>query len=375
MNWDVVLDESLWIRVALVLAVTLTSYGVLRVVLSFVTKRLQERAGKSNGRLTAIAAQMLARTSHLLLFAFSLLIGLKVVELPERWQAMMSHGWFIALAFQIALWADVGVRLWMDSLMRDGTARNPVTTTLIGIMVRLVVWTMMLLSILANLGVNITALVASLGVGGIAIALAVQTLLSDVFASLSIGIDKPFEIGDFVVFGAVSGTIEHIGLKSTRIRALSGEQVVCSNADLLGQVVHNYKRMTTRRIVFKFGIAYDTSSDKARQVGQLVKRIIDALDEVKFDRAHLLAFDESRMTYEVVYIMQTADYNRYMDIQQEINLGLIDGLKEMGVRFAFPIRRVEFSGGRLPEVRVGGLPMEALPANQPEGDAQRLTRR
>jgi len=369
MNWEVLLDQGLWLRVAIVFAVTLVSYWMLRAVLSLVTRRLRGLAERSGNRFTGIAAQMLAHTSRLLLFAFSLLIGLKVVDLPGRWEAMMSHGWFIALAFQIALWTDMAVRLWMESLTRDGTARNPVTTTLIGIMVRLVVWTMMLLSILANLGVNITALVASLGVGGIAIALAVQTLLSDLFASLSIGIDKPFEIGDFVVFGDVAGTIEHIGLKSTRIRALSGEQVVCSNADLLGQIVHNYKRMNTRRIVFSFGIAYDTPSDKARQVSQLVKRIIDGLPDVRFDRAHLLAFDESRMTYEVVYIMQVPDYNRYMDTQQEINLGLIDGLKEMGVRFAFPVRKVEFVGGRFPEVKVNGLAREAS-ANQPDSPQQ-----
>lgn len=364
MNWELLLEEALWIRIALVVAVTLVSYGLLRSVIAWVTKRLRGRAEVSANRLTVIVAQMLAHTSRLLILAFSLLIGLKVVELPARWENTLAHGWFIALAFQIALWADMAVRFWIESLIRDDKTRNPVTTTLIGIMVRIVVWTIMLLSILANLGVNITALVASLGVGGIAIALAVQTLLSDVFASLSIGVDKPFEIGDFVVFGDVAGTIEHIGLKSTRIRALSGEQVVCSNADLLSQVVHNYKRMSTRRIVFQFGIAYGTPSDKARQVGQLLKRIIDGLDEAKFDRAHLLSFDESRMTYEVVYIMQTADYNRYMDIQQEINLALIDGLRELGVSFALPMRRVEFIGGRLPEVKVGGLAKEAAAANR-----------
>src|SRR5690606_1255676 len=128
------------------------------------------------------------------------------------------------------------VQLWTTSLHRDGKARNPVTTTLIGIMLRLVIWTVMLLSILSNLGVDITAMIASLGVGGIAIALAVQTLLSDMFASMSIGIGKPFEIGDFVVFGEGAGTIEHSGLKTTRIRALSGEQIVVANADLLSQI-------------------------------------------------------------------------------------------------------------------------------------------
>lgn len=376
MNWDALLNETFWINMAIVVGITLVSYLVLRTILGIVTRRLNTLASRSKTPFLGIAAELLARTSRLLILAFSLLIALKAVELPERWESTMSHGWFIALAFQIALWMDTGVRLWMESLTRDGKARNPVTTTIIGIMIRIVVWTMMLLSILANLGVDITAMVASLGVGGIAIALAVQTLLSDVFASLSIGVDKPFEIGDFVVFGEVAGTIEHIGLKTTRIRALSGEQIVISNADLLRQIVHNYKRMNTRRIVFKFGITYNTPSEKVKDVAALVKRIIDGIEIAKFDRAHFLGFDDSQLTFEVVYIMQVSDYNRYMDTQQEINLALLDGIRDMGVQFAFPTRSVEFIGGRLPEVTVAGLPREEsapaqdAPPSQPPQDAQ-----
>ncbi len=376
MNWDALLNETFWINMAIVVGITLVSYLVLRTILGIVTRRLNTLASRSKTPFLGIAAELLARTSRLLILAFSLLIALKAVELPERWESTMSHGWFIALAFQIALWMDTGVRLWMESLTRDGKARNPVTTTIIGIMIRIVVWTMMLLSILANLGVDITAMVASLGVGGIAIALAVQTLLSDVFASLSIGVDKPFEIGDFVVFGEVAGTIEHIGLKTTRIRALSGEQIVISNADLLRQIVHNYKRMNTRRIVFKFGITYNTPSEKVKDVAALVKRIIDGIEIAKFDRAHFLGFDDSQLTFEVVYIMQVSDYNRYMDTQQEINLALLDGIRDMGVQFAFPTRSVEFIGGRFPEVTVAGLPREEsapaqdAPPSQPPQDAQ-----
>ncbi|WP_313053828.1 mechanosensitive ion channel family protein [Pseudomonas lopnurensis] len=374
MNWDALLDETLWINIAIVVGITLVSYLVLRAILGIVTRRLSKLATHSKTHFLGIAAELLARTSHLLILAFSLLIALKTVELPARWESTMSHGWFIALAFQLALWMDTGVRLWMESLSRDGKARNPVTTTIIGIMIRIVVWTMMLLSILANLGVDITAMVASLGVGGIAIALAVQTLLSDVFASLSIGVDKPFEIGDFVVFGEVAGTIEHIGLKTTRIRALSGEQVVVANADLLRQIVHNYKRMATRRIVFKFGIAYHTPTEKVKAVAALVKRIIEGIEIARFDRAHFLAFDDSQLTFEVVYIMQVSDYNQYMDTQQEINLALLEGVRELDVQFAFPVRRVEFIGGSFPEVTVAGLPQEtpdqgASPP-QPPRDAQ-----
>jgi small-conductance mechanosensitive channel len=239
-------------------------------------------------------------------------------------------------------------------------------------MVLMVVWSVMLLSILANLGVDITALVASLGVGGIAVALAVQTVLSDVFASLSIGVDKPFEIGDFVVFGEVAGTIEHIGLKTTRIRSLSGEQVVCANADLLRQIVHNYKRMDTRRIVFKFGISYDTPSDKVRQVSEKVGEIIRATPKTRFDRAHFLGFDESQLTFEVVYIVLTSDYNQYMDIQQEINLQLLDALRELDVRFALPRRDLRLVGERTPVLKVAGLPQQ-VEAERSEED-QRLPR-
>lgn len=364
MNWDVMLNEGLWINIAIIAGVTIASYLVLQTVVRIVTNRLRKLAKGSRSGFVGIAAEMLSRTSHILLIALSLLVALKVVQLPERWETAMSHGWFIALAFQIALWLDTGVRLWMDSLTHDGKTRNPVTTTIIGIMVRIVVWTMMLLSVLANLGVDITAMVASLGVGGIAIALAVQTLLSDVFASLSIGVDKPFEIGDFVVFGEVAGNIEHIGLKTTRIRALSGEQIVCANADLLKQTLHNYKRMNTRRIVFKFGITYNTPSEKVREVAALVRQIIDGVENAKFDRAHFLAFDDSQLTFEVVYIMQVSDYNKYMDAQQEINLQLLDGIRGMGVQFAFPTRSVEFIGGSFPELTVAGVPKEKPAANQ-----------
>ncbi|WP_312224702.1 mechanosensitive ion channel family protein [Stutzerimonas nitrititolerans] len=369
MNWDGLLDETLWLNIALVLGATFVSYLVLQAVLKVVTNRLRKLSKGSPSGFAGMVAEMLSRTSQLLLIAMSLLIGLKFAELPDRWESAMSHGWFIALAFQIALWLDTAVHLWMESLTRDGKARNPVTTTIIGIMLRIVVWTMMLLSILANLGVDITAMVASLGVGGIAIALAVQTLLSDIFASLSIGIDKPFEIGDFVVFGDIAGTIEHIGLKTTRIRSLSGEQVVCSNADLLSQTIHNYKRMNTRRIVFKFGISYKTPASKLREVSQLVRRIIESIEKAKFDRAHFFAFDNSQLTYEVVYIMQTADYNAYMDVQEEINLRLLEGIHELEVDFAFPIRQVEFIGGDLPEMLVAQAPQEQAATPQPASPA------
>ncbi|MFV9656590.1 mechanosensitive ion channel family protein [Pseudomonas sp. NY15366] len=374
-QWNIWLDRDLWLNVAIVVVATALIYSVLRAVVGALHKRLMAWSKDQDGSWPHFVAVVIGRTSRVLLLAFSLLLALRLPELPGSWQSALSHTWFVALALQVALWVDTGVRLWSRSLvMKKSGAYNPVMTTIISIMILIVVWSVMLLSILANLGVDITALVASLGVGGIAVALAVQTVLSDVFASLSIGVDKPFEIGDFVVFGEVAGTIEHIGLKTTRIRSLSGEQVVCANADLLRQIVHNYKRMNTRRIVFKFGISYDTPSDKVRQVAEKVGDIIRATPKARFDRAHFLGFDESQLTFEVVYIVLSSDYNQYMDIQQEINLQLLDALRELDVRFALPRRDLRLVGERMPTLKVAGLPQHADTDTDDSTGDQRLPR-
>ena len=151
-------------------------------------------------------------------------------------------------------------------------------------------------------------------------------------------------------------SIEHIGLKTTRLRSLSGEQIVCSNTILLQQTIHNYKRMQQRRLVFTFGISYATPSEQVREISELVKTIIQGIEMTRFDRAHFLAFDDSKLTFEVVYFVLSADYNVYMDIQQEINLQLMAALEERNIRFAFPIRQVEFSGGSLPPVDLKPVP-------------------
>ncbi|KTS29369.1 mechanosensitive ion channel family protein [Pantoea stewartii] len=354
---SILFNQTLWINSAIVIVATLVIYWLLRSLISFVSNRIAHFSEDRHVRFTGILVEILRSTSHLLLLIFSLLIALRFIDLPDSWRSTVSHSWFLALIVQLALWIDCGIRLWLKSLLRDPLhVRNPVTTVILGILLRVVVWVMMLLAILSNMGIDITALVASLGVGGIAIALAIQTVLSDVFASLAIGFDKPFEHGDFIVFGDIAGTIEHIGLKTTRLRSLSGEQIVCSNTILLQQTIHNYKRMQQRRLVFTFGISYATPSEQVREISELVKIIIQGIEMTRFDRAHFLAFDDSKLTFEVVYFVLSADYNVYMDIQQEINLQLMAALEERNIRFAFPIRQVEFSGGSLPPVDLKPVP-------------------
>ena len=171
---------------------------------------------------------------------------------------------------------------------------------MLGFVGRIVLWSVVLLMILDNLGVNITALVASLGIGGIAVALAVQNILGDIFASLSIALDRPFAIGDFIVVGDVLGTVEYIGLKTTRIRSLSGEQIVFSNADLLKSRIRNYKRMTERRVVFGFGVVYQTPHDKLERIPAMVREVIEAQPKTRFDRAHFKEYGDSALAFEAV---------------------------------------------------------------------------
>ena len=354
-NLSLIANQTFWFDTVIVVVGTAIIYWLLRSLIGFISSRLGRFSNDRRSRFYNISVEMLRTTSRLLLFIFSLLIAIKFIDLPLSWRSAISHGWFIALMLQFALWLDCSVRLWLRNMLREPShVRNPVTMVILGIMLRVFIWAIMLLAILSNMGVNITALVASLGVGGIAVALAIQTVLSDVFASLAIGLDKPFEIGDFIVFNDVAGSIEHIGLKTTRIRSLSGEQIVCANAVLLQQTIHNYKRMQERRIQFRFGISYNTPAEKARQIGGIVKEIIEGMEQTRFDRAHFLSFDVSQLTYEVIYIVTDADYNKYMDIQQEVNLQLMERLAALEVHFAFPIRHIQFTGGTLPEVNMAG---------------------
>jgi len=184
--------------------------------------------------------------------------------------------------------------------------------------------------------VDVTALVAGLGVGGIAVALAVQNILGDLFASFSIVLDRPFVMGDFIIVGDYMGTVEHVGLKTTRIRSLSGEQLVFSNTDLLGSRIRNYKRMAERRVVFSLGVLYQTSPEQLEKIPQMIREIVEAQTPVRFDRAHFKEYGASSLNFEVVYYILDPDYNRYMDIQQAVNLEIYRRFDEEGIEFAYP---------------------------------------
>jgi len=206
----------------------------------------------------------------------------------------------------------------------------------ISALAKLLIWVIGLIFLLDNLGVNISAVVAGLGIGGIAVALAAQTILGDLFSYFVIFFDRPFEIGDFIIVDDKTGNVEHIGIKTTRIRALSGEQLVLSNTDLTSSRVHNYKKLQRRRVVFQLGAIYQTPADKLKIIPELVKQIIIDNPDSEFDRGHFKSFGDFSLNFEFVYYVLSAEYSVYMDIQQAINLKIYKKFEEEGIEFAYP---------------------------------------
>jgi small-conductance mechanosensitive channel len=341
-----VLGVPLWSLMVASAAAVATYVGIL-IVLGLLTGRAKNWASQSQSGVATTVVDVLEGTSRLLMVVVALLVGASLLDLPGRWESRLSQLWFVAVALQMGLWGmraiGIGVRHYLARHGSTGMTQVGASATLMSWGLRTLLWSVILLAILSNVGVNITAFIASLGVGGIAVALAVQNILGDLFASLSIAVDKPFQVGDFVVVGNVAGTVQMIGLKTTRIRSLQGEEVVMSNTDLLKQTISNYRPMRERRIVFTFGVTYDTPLDQVEAIPGLVRSVVQAQPQTRFDRAHFKAFGASSLDYEVVYIVEDPSFNVYMDLQQAINLGLMREFAARGVQFAFPTQTVHLA--------------------------------
>jgi small-conductance mechanosensitive channel len=228
-------------------------------------------------------------------------------------------------------------------LKDDGESRASAYQAL-SLLLKIAGWTLALLIVLDNLGVQISGLLTGLGIGGVAIAFAAQAILGDIFSYFSIFLDKPFEVGDFIIVGEYMGVVEKTGIKTTRIRSLSGEELVFSNKDLTASRIRNYKTMSERRVDFRFGIKYDTPLEKLEKVGEMVKSIIDNIEQIRFDRANFHSFGDFALIFEVVYYIELSDYNIYKDIQETINLELVRTFRDEGIEFAFPTQEIILQG-------------------------------
>lgn len=289
--------------------------------------------------------EVLAYTRWWFFVAMGLLAARAVLDLPDA--ASLWYGRVIValVLLQVGVWGGVLVREGVERRFdAEADPSRRTGATVVKLMGLLVVWALVLLSILANVGVDVTALVAGLGVGGIAVALALQNVLGDLFASVSILLDKPFVVGDFISVGDFQGTVEAIGLKTTRVRSLGGEEIVFANNDLLTSRVRNFKRMQERRIVLSFGVTYDTPVAKVERIPGMVRQIVEPLEGVRLDRAHFSGFGESSLDFEVVYFVDVPDFQVYMDRQEAINLALLRRFTQEKIDFAFPTRTIVAPG-------------------------------
>jgi small-conductance mechanosensitive channel len=325
------------------LAVALCTAIVLAAVKRFLVRRLGILARKTSTDIDDLLVDLLNRTRVYFLFAVGLYAGSHALSLNAEVVTARRTILVMLLLLQSAVWGNGLITYLLGKMAKGrlgGEAASATTVTALGFISKMVVWSIAMLLALENLGFDVTALVAGLGVTGIAVALALQNILGDLFASLSIVLDQPFVIGDHILVDDLQGTVEHIGLKTTRVRSISGEQIVFSNADLLKSRVRNFKRMQERRIAFTFGVTYQTTDAQIRAIPQMISDIISAQPDTRFDRAHFQTFGEFALKFEVVYFVVKTDYKLFMDIQQTINLELLRRFREEGIVFAYPTQTV-----------------------------------
>jgi small-conductance mechanosensitive channel len=325
---------------ALLFFVLLSARGIVR-------RQHKKMLATERTELLEIPLEILSRTTLLFFVILSIFAGMSTLQMSDRLRMVLLSALMIALFVQVGVWATAAMLAFLQRRGRHTAtmADRAVAGSLgiIGFIGRVLIWSFVLLLILDNVGIDVTALVAGLGIGGIAVALAAQNILGDLFASLSIAFDKPFLVGDFLVLEDYMGSVEHIGIKSTRLRSLSGEQIILSNADILKSRVRNYGRMRERRVVMAHGITYDTPLEKVRQVPGIIRAAIEAQKDTRFDRSHFMKHGDSALEFESVYYVTAADFNRYADIQQALNLEIHERFAELGIEFAYPTQRLYLS--------------------------------
>ena len=349
-----------WLIAALVFVVALTALVFVRWLL---IRQFSRRAEQTETKLDDYLLALLQHTRYSFLGIMALAPALRMLMLPARVPTITVPLLRLVLIIQIGLWLGELVTLYIHDLTIKRTARDVSSVTTIramGLMAQMILWVVVALLALRNFGVDVTALLTTLGVAGIAAALAVQKILGDLLASLSIVLDKPFVVGDYIAVDGFEGTVEEIGIKTTRVRGLTGEQIVFSNSNLLDSRIRNYKTLRQRRISFKLGFEYGTSQAALEQIPSVIREIIESIEHTRFDRSHFASYGDWSLVFETVYYVTVPDYGSYMDIQQRINLALNERMTKLGAGFAFPTEVVIMDNGAGKGDAGGGDPTPAL---------------
>lgn len=311
---------------------------VIYVIRIIVINRLDKWASTTKTTIDDFIILHIKKTLTPLLIVWSFILSMKnLVMIPILTKII----YVVGLAFLVLMCLRFLMAL-LDYLIDAYFRKNNVNETRqrslkwLVVTVKIIIVGIMLIILLDNLGVKISTLVAGLGIGGVAVAFASQAILGDLFSFFVILFDRPFEIGDTIVVDDLTGTVEHVGIKTTRVRSIGGEELIFSNTNLTNARVRNYKRMAQRRIAFKLGVTYQTSLENIKEIPELLKQIISSETEVRFDRAHFSSYGDSALVYEIVYIVLNSDYNKYMDIQQSINFRIKEEFDKRKIDFAYP---------------------------------------
>lgn len=301
-------------------------------------RRLKDLTRKTSTLLDDFLIEQIDRTALPLLYFGAFYLSSRTLTLhPYLHRGLDILGIILLTLYGARLLSAVVIHALQEYWLKreENTSRQ---RTILGLfpVIKILIWGAGIVFLLDNLGFEVSAVIAGLGIGGIAVALAAQTVLGDLFSYFAIFFDRPFEIGDFIIIDSYMGTIEKIGIKTTRIRSLGGELLIFSNSDLTSSRMRNYKRMEKRRIVFQLGVTYETPLEKLKEIPTIISNIIKAIDLTVFDRAHFASYGDFSLNFEVVYLIRTNDYNKYMDVQQTINLAIFEEFSSRAIDFAYP---------------------------------------
>lgn len=323
--------------------IIIVGFIVLRIIHTIALKKLQQIAKKTESNIDDALMKIINKGVLPLLYLGLIYTAVMTLDLSSFLSRALHVAMVVILVFFIVR-IIISVIDFALSFYLQKQGRPEAKAGLRGVMVitQVVLWVLGLVFLLGNLGYNILTILTGLGIGGIAVALAAQNLLADIFAYFSILFDRPFDVGEFLIIGSELGTVTHIGIKTTRIQSLSGEEISYSNKNMLNEWIHNYSRMEKRRAVFGLNVSYSTPADKLEQIPEEVKKIILAQEKINLDRVHFAAFKDYYLYFEAVYYVLNPDYTLYMNIQQAINLAICRKFEEMGVKFAFSTDRAVY---------------------------------
>jgi small-conductance mechanosensitive channel len=343
LQWQPEYGETL----AVLAAAIFLSYLLIKIIEGIALARLRNLSKSTESKIDDLVVKVIDKLNWPFYLSVSLVIAINFAEIPIGIESFIEKAVFIIVIFYIVRGSQEVIDFSLLRLVQANLDSqqeqdfDPTIVNFLGNVIKFVMWLLAFVIILQNLGFNVTALVGGLGIMGIAIGFALQSVLEDVFSFISIYFDKPFKKGDFIVLQeGKMGTVEHIGIKSTRVRTLKGQELVVPNTELTAADINNFSDMETRRIQFNIGVAYETERKKLEKINDYIKEIIEGIENVEFRRSHLKEFGDSALIFEVVFVVNDNDYNVYMDIRQKINFAILKKLEKEGIEIAYPTQKI-----------------------------------